>query len=114
MQTCSTSSTQSVIEFTAYNNGSDKYALLDVVLDSSMNKYILHVLDGYGVKPNIAKISPTGTLFWTKTYSDFRIYRETKHMTLSTDETKIRMITRIPSEREKFLQISTGNIYSTL
>ena len=113
MQTCSTSSTQSVIEFNAYNNGSDKYALLDVVLDSSMNKYILHALEGSSVQPYITKMYPNDTSAWTKGYSGLLVTHESKRMVLSANETIIRMITeKSPSINVQLVQISTGTVCS--
>ena len=94
MQTCSTSSTQSLIEFNAYNNGSDKYALLEVLIDSSMNKYVLHALEGNQVVPQIAKITPDGNTAWSKSYSGLLINHVAKRMVLSGDENTIRMISQ--------------------
>ena len=111
MQTCSTSSTQSLIEFNAYNNGSDKYALQEVLIDSSMNKYILHAPEGDQVAPHIAKMLPDGTYSWTKTYSNLQIGHQAKLMTLSGDENTIRMITGAYNADPKFTQISTSNVY---
>ena len=108
MQTCSTSPTQSAIEFTAYNDGTNKYTVLEVLIDSSMNKYILHALEGDQVAPQIVKITPDGNTAWAKSYSGLLIIHEAKRMVLSGDQNTIRMISERSTSRSKFTQISTS------
>ena len=117
LQSCSTSSTQTNITFTTYNNGtaSEPYLIANSILDSSNNEYAAFQL-GSGVVNStlkIAKIDPDRNIAWSKTYTNISssIFRDS--MQLSTDENTLMVIGYDPSnDNYIFLNIATGNFLS--
>ena len=92
MQTCSSSTNQSSIEFISYTNGSDPFVSSDIIIDSDMTKYLLYSVSGAGVNVHMAKINPNGTTEWSKKYNGLNINHKAKRMVLSSDRNTIRML----------------------
>ena len=72
--TCSNSSTTQVpIKVTVYNDNSSPYAMSDIVMDGSMNKYFVYAYPGTGQAVHIARINSDASIGWTKKYDGFKL-----------------------------------------
>ena len=115
MQACSESNTNSSIDLIAYNfdSSSSSLVLLNLEIDSSLNKYILFAANSFstGLGAHMAKVYPNGTNAWVKSYSGLRANKKSQRTALSGGETKIRMVTELYTNTSKFVEISTGTLF---
>lgn len=84
---------------------------LDIVVDSSDNKYFFYEVNGNSDNNvRATKIDTDGNYTWSKLYTNITSKRFTKSVVLSSDESKIRMLTQTSGGSPQLTQISTSNL----
>ena len=117
LQSCPTSSNQTNIAFTTYNNGnaSEPYLISNSILDSSNNEYVAFQLGSDSVNSTlkIAKINPDRNIAWSKIYTNTSSATFKDSIQLSYDENTLMVIGEDPDYGSlKFFNIATGNFLS--
>ena len=92
-QTCATSPTQSPIELDFYKDGNDStvYRMYSLVVDSSLNQYLVYSTSVTGVL-YVAKKDLNGTIDWSYKYTNLSIYAYGESIRLSSDENTLRIL----------------------
>ena len=119
MQSCATSSTQTNIAFTTYNNGSasNPYYIPNSVFDNSNNEFITFQLGSGDANTtlNIARLSSSGNVLWSKTYANIStgIYRDS--IQLSNDNSSLFVTGFVNSTTNYvFANINAGKLLSLI
>ena len=93
VQTCSNSSTTQVpIKVSSYTDNSTAYAPSDIVIDSSMNKYLIYSYFGNNQDVHVSRINSDGNIAWSKKYADFIIKDFMKTAQISSNGDSLMMI----------------------
>ena len=112
-QTCETSGSQdsTVIEVNLFqeSGSSTVFNPLDIVLDSSENRYLFYELNGTSDENvRATKIASNGSYVWTKKYTGMTAKPFMKKVAISNDGSKIRMLSRSSSFDLQLSEISTS------
>ena len=112
-QTCETSGSQdsTVIEVNLFqeSGSSTVFNPLDIVLDSSENRYLFYELSGTSDENvRATKIASNGSYVWTKKYTGMMAREFMKKVAISNDGSKIRMLSRSSSFDLQLSEISTS------
>ena len=99
MQACTSSSTQTTLEFDFYKDGgnSSEYIVDDVVVDSSANQYLIYY-DTTSGNLFVTKKNSSGDYDWSFKYPTIDIIPEGTSTVLSSDENTLRIIGDINTE----------------
>ena len=112
MQECQTSPIQTPIELKSYiNDGSTYYIPNDMVMDSSLNKYLVSFNDFAG-NIFVSKINPAGDLVWSKEYPNIIIVATSMSTYITNDGSTIRFYGRGGNATGQYVQISTCKYYN--
>ena len=117
MQSCATSSTQTNIAFTTYYTGSSPYYIPNSVFDNSNNEFITFQLGSGDANTtlNIARMSSSGNVLWSKTYANIStgIYRDS--IQLSNDNSSLFVTGFVNSTTNYvFANINAGKLLSLI
>ena len=110
MQTCSNSTVKSTIEVNFYKSGSSTtaYVPTDIVVDSSNNRY-LAFYEEFFESLFVTKIAPDGTFSWIIEYGDLYFTAKAKVIALSSDETKLRMLSQFDQRTVQLVEVYANN-----
>ena len=93
VQTCSNSSTTQVsIKVNSYTDNSTAYIPSDIVIDSSMNKYLIYSYSGSNQDVHVSRINSDGNIAWSKKYEGFIIKDFMKTARISSNGDSLMMI----------------------
>ena len=112
-QTCETSGSQdsTVIEVNLFqeSGSSTVFNPLDIVLDSSENRYLFYELNGTSDENvRATKIASNGSYVWTKKYTGMIAREFMKKVAISNDGSKIRMFSHSSSSAVQLSEIDTS------
>ena len=109
MQACANSSTQTTIEFDFYqdNGNSSEYIVIDVLVDSSTNQYLIYS-NTSGGNLFVTKKSSNGSYDWSLKYISIDVIIYSKIVVLSSDGNTIRFFGDQSPSNLQFVQISTS------
>ena len=93
MQACTSSSTQTTLEFDFYKDGgnSSLYQIFDIVVDSSANQYLIYS-DGTSGNLFVTKKNSGGGYDWSFEYPTIDVLPFAKSVILSSDGNTLRII----------------------
>ena len=108
MQACASSSTQTTIELDFYqdNGNSSEYLVINVLVDSSANQYLIHS-DSIIGNLFVTKKSSNGSYDWSFEYPTIDSLMYSKSAVLSSDGNTLRILGEKSSATSQFVQIST-------
>ena len=93
VHTCSNSSTTQVsIKVNSYTDNSTTYVPSDIVMDGSMNQYLVYAYSGINQDVHVSKINSDGSNAWSKKYEGFFIKHLFKSTQISSTGDSIKMI----------------------
>ena len=91
--TCSNSSTtQFPIKINSYTDNSTAYVPSDIVIDGSMNQYLIYSYSGTNQDAHISKINSDGSIGWSKKYASFIIKHLFKSAQISSNGDSLMII----------------------
>ena len=108
MQACASSSTQTTIELDFYqdNGNSSEHIVMNVLVDSSANQYLIHSDSDTG-NLFVTKKTSNSSYDWSFSYATIDIISYSKSAVLSSDGNTLRILGDTSISTSQFVQIST-------